>query len=266
MPDSWIDPGNLQGDRLNGWYLRSPHEIEKERQAAAARRYQDFFYGPAASNPDPGSDGGTSAPDRDTTDGFAPSVPPTSQDVDPGFTWVAAGPNRWRSVRIEQDDQSPDPTSAGLKSFDGPMGAPERGYGIVVDAPPTSQPGPRGQFVQQAAASPGFWDYWSPRGCANCHGYTPGTLPPVGGQSPLPPNYSPRSGGASGQGGSQPDRRDKKECEQQLESDSQICGRLPRREDVAICRGTASERYAYCRRPDGTIGFPRLETKGGRRP
>lgn len=45
----------------------------------------------------------------------------------------------------------------------------------------------------------------------------------------------------------------------------QICGRLQDPRDVAICRGTASARYAHCLRPDGTIGFPHLETKGGRR-
>jgi hypothetical protein len=140
-------------------------------------------------------------------------------------------------------------------------------HGAPGDAPLSPAADSRAsQYVQVAATTPGFWDYWSPRGCANCHGYTPGTLPPVGGQSPLPPSYSPRSGSGNGQGGSQPDRREKKECEQQLESDTQICGRLPRRDDIAICRATASDRYAYCLRPDGTIGFPHLETRGGRRP
>lgn len=125
---------------------------------------------------------------------------------------------------------------------------------------------PAGQY-QLAAASPrGFWDYWSPKGCQNCHGYTPDTLPPVGGQSPFPPNYSPRAGGGSGDSGAQPRGRDKKECDQQAASDSQICGRLRSPQDIAICRETASRRYAHCLRPDGTIGFPPLETKGGRRP
>jgi hypothetical protein len=125
--------------------------------------------------------------------------------------------------------------------------------------------GRAGHYVQLAATSPSFWDYWSPRGCENCHGYTPDTLPPVGGQSPFPFGRSTRDGGRSGEGSSQPERRDKKECDLQLDSDSQICGRLPSPGDVAICRGTATERYAYCRRPGGTIGFPRLETRGGRR-
>jgi hypothetical protein len=144
---------------------------------------------------------------------------------------------------------------------------PDQDYRVGGPEPLSSGAGGRASpYVQVAATSPGFWDYWSQRGCANCHGYTPGTLPPIGGHLPLPPGYSPRSGRSDRQGGTQPDRRDKRECEQQLESDTEICGRLPRRDDIAICRATASDRYAYCRRPDGTIGFPHLETRGGRRP
>ena len=125
---------------------------------------------------------------------------------------------------------------------------------------------PTGQY-QLAAASPrGFWDYWSPRGCQNCHGYTPDTLPPIGGQSPFPPSYSPRTGGGGGERGAQSGGGQKKECDQQLASDSQICGRLRSPQDIAICRETASRRYSHCLRPDGTIGFPSLETRGGRRP
>jgi len=51
-----IDPARLNGDALTRWYLRSPADIEKERQADAARAYDDFFAG----NPAPlrTSDGG----------------------------------------------------------------------------------------------------------------------------------------------------------------------------------------------------------------
>lgn len=38
-----IDPARLDGDALTNWYLRSPADIEAERQAAAAQRYGDFF-------------------------------------------------------------------------------------------------------------------------------------------------------------------------------------------------------------------------------
>ena len=87
-----------------------------------------------------------------------------------------------------------------------------------------------GIALPTATAAPGARDYWTPRGCANCHGYTPDTLPPIGGAS-----------------------------------DSAICGRLRNPDDIRICRSTASERSAFCRRRDGFIGFPSLETRGGRR-
>lgn len=38
-----IDPTHLQGDALARWYLRSPSDVEQERQAAAERTYADFF-------------------------------------------------------------------------------------------------------------------------------------------------------------------------------------------------------------------------------
>ena len=38
-----IDPARLDGDALIRWYLRSPTDIEQERQASAAQNYNDFF-------------------------------------------------------------------------------------------------------------------------------------------------------------------------------------------------------------------------------
>jgi hypothetical protein len=38
-----IDPARLDGDALTRWYLRSPTDIEQERQADAAQRYADFL-------------------------------------------------------------------------------------------------------------------------------------------------------------------------------------------------------------------------------
>jgi hypothetical protein len=38
-----IDPARLEGNALTSWYLRSPTDIEQERQAAATQRYADFF-------------------------------------------------------------------------------------------------------------------------------------------------------------------------------------------------------------------------------
>lgn len=121
-----------------------------------------------------------------------------------------------------------------------------------------------GRGYKMAAASPrGFLDYWSPRGCSSCHGYTPETLPPVGGRPLFPPNTSPRSGGS---GRSEPDRRRPKQCELQYESDSRICGRQPSPQDVAICRASASERLGYCLRTNGEVGSPPLDTARRLRP
>ena len=131
MSESWIDPGSLEGDALRQWYLRSPADLERERQEAAARRYQDFFYGSApGNNPDPRFGPEVPASGQGIDPAFAPPAPsgdidpgfamsPPSRDIDPGFTWVAAGPNRFRSVRIATDGQSTLPTSPAITSDNG---------------------------------------------------------------------------------------------------------------------------------------------------
>lgn len=43
MPYSPVDPASLSGDALDQWYRRTPDDIERERQAAAQARYDDFF-------------------------------------------------------------------------------------------------------------------------------------------------------------------------------------------------------------------------------
>jgi hypothetical protein len=45
MADRQIDPARLQGEALRQWYLRSPEDLEREREAADAQRYEDFFGG-----------------------------------------------------------------------------------------------------------------------------------------------------------------------------------------------------------------------------
>lgn len=128
MPDGSIDPGSLEGDALTSWYLKSPAKIEEERQAAAAKRYQDFFYAPSGPDPDPGFARQTSSEDRDVDPDIAVSLSP--QDVDPGFTWTQVGPNRFRSVKNTPDDG----TSPGSTSYSAP--------------PPASQPDIIGQYPE----------------------------------------------------------------------------------------------------------------------
>ncbi|MDB5437504.1 MAG: hypothetical protein JWR47_3761 [Phenylobacterium sp.] len=38
-----VDPARLQGEALSRWYLRSPADIEQERQERAAKAHEDFF-------------------------------------------------------------------------------------------------------------------------------------------------------------------------------------------------------------------------------
>jgi hypothetical protein len=43
MPLRQFDPASLEGEALRRWYIRSPDDIEVERQSAEAQRYDNFF-------------------------------------------------------------------------------------------------------------------------------------------------------------------------------------------------------------------------------
>jgi hypothetical protein len=60
-----IDPARLDGDALTRWYLRSPADIEQERQQAAAQRYEDFFGGNGAADDRSDAPGTQSSPGID---------------------------------------------------------------------------------------------------------------------------------------------------------------------------------------------------------
>ena len=109
---------------------------------------------------------------------------------------------------------------------------------------------------QLAAASPrGFWDYWSPQGCRNCHRYTPETLPPIGGPPPFPPDYSPRTGGGSGDSARPRDKwSDRPQCNQQFEADRKICQTAKNSE----CWQNQNRRLGHCSRT-GEVGTPPLK-------
>lgn len=106
MPDGWIDPGILEGGELTRWYLRSSAEVEREREAGAAKRHKEFFYGPSGAGSDPGFADEPPATYRATDRGFVAPHPSTSRYVDPGFSWVRAGQNRWHGERIAADARS----------------------------------------------------------------------------------------------------------------------------------------------------------------
>lgn len=79
----------------------------------------------------------------------------------------------------EPDERSASPTGRSQARVDGPSPASLNMYQPAAASP-----------------SPGFWDYWSFRGCRSCHGYTPKTLPPVGGHSPFRRDNSVHRGDA----------------------------------------------------------------------
>jgi hypothetical protein len=219
--------GQIDPARLDGDALKQWYLRSPADIQDERRQAEDRTYNAFFSQPD--------EPQPD--EALAPPPPATTSKDDPSgnddLVWRQVGPNRFRSERAAFD-----PTLAS-----------------AADS---------GSYQLAATTFP-RWGRWPIWGCANCHDPQAGALRPDSLPS-RPPMFSPRSGGATGYGGSEPDRRDKKECDQQYESDSQTCGRLKSPKDVAICRGTASDRFAHCLRPDGTIGFPHLETRGGRRP
>lgn len=108
--DGQMDPTRLSGEALRRWYLRTPDEIERVRQAAASRRHADFFGGLRWRDPDP--DFALQAPERNPDPGFGIPAPPspdpglgieleTSQPViDPGARWTHSSPDRWRRDRV----------------------------------------------------------------------------------------------------------------------------------------------------------------------
>jgi hypothetical protein len=160
VPDGWTDPTGLDGDALTQWYLRSPAEIEQERQAAADQRYQDFFYGSDKTDPTSGS---YSAPEPGV--GSDPVVGPTAVDSD------AARPDGSGSVPPLQDETlpvysatTPDLTlKPAATPFDGPFLPPLTFHPIPatarwsrVGAPASAPSGlPRGSQANPSAYSAG---------------------------------------------------------------------------------------------------------------
>lgn len=83
MPRMIVDPARLEGDELRRWYLRSPAEIQEERQADAAQQYEDFFRHTSANSPL-----------------AATAPPPPYAGASPDeVLWVATGNGGYRAVR-----------------------------------------------------------------------------------------------------------------------------------------------------------------------
>jgi hypothetical protein len=130
--------------------------------------------------------------------------------------------------------------------FGNSEGPPSSPRDSIADASP--------RRMQMAAASArGFWDYWSPKGCGNCHGYTPETLPPVGGHTPFPPDRSERRGGSDGSRPPKGEWSDRPQCNQQFEEDRRIC----RKAKSPDCWERSHIRLEHCDRT-GDVSIPPL--------
>ena len=199
-----IDPARLEGDALRPWLLRSPADIERERQETAQRRYDNFF-----------------APIKPTLPpGDAQRVGVSDESgIEPTGLWVQSTPNRWS-----------------IQATSKPYAAPRMMGGGSVAV----QPAP------------------DDRVCRACHWGGVPPLPP--GMAPLPRDIPPSSPSPS-----KPQERDRKQCEQQLESDTDVCSQQANDQSKAICRGDAMNRYAHCRQT-GEVGVPSLFNPTRRRP
>jgi hypothetical protein len=80
MPQRPVDPASLEGEALTRWYLRTPDEIEAERNTGQEQRYREFFGGLQT--------GGDNQ--RHTL---------SAPELDPDVLWVANGSGGYRAVR-----------------------------------------------------------------------------------------------------------------------------------------------------------------------
>ena len=111
MAERQIDPSRLQGEALQRWYLRSPQDIEQDRQAVAAQRYDDFFRAIPGADIDPRMSRRPTSHIQDVDPGIGLGRETPGPDIDPGFSWIPAGPNRWRKKQHAAAATQPTPLS-----------------------------------------------------------------------------------------------------------------------------------------------------------
>jgi len=90
MPRTAVDPARLEGEALRRWYLRTPDEIAAAKQAADARRHQDFS-GPASQSAE-----------RAVNAAYSPGHRPSASGDE--VLWVATGRGGYRAIRPGESD------------------------------------------------------------------------------------------------------------------------------------------------------------------
>lgn len=100
-----VDPNLLEGEELKQWYLRTPDEIEAEREAARMRRFNEFF----------GRTGEVEPSDAARAAGSG-TLPPSGDD------------GRWQEARVAIRPPAPLAPTGGMR-----IGIPNETTGISVD-------------------------------------------------------------------------------------------------------------------------------------
>lgn len=136
MAERQIDPSRLQGEALRRWYLRSPQDLEQERQAAQARRYDEFFRATPSADIDPGNSRRPASPVWDADPSISLNLGTAGTDIDPEISWVSAGANRWRRVNV-----SSTPSTSNSRALSAPGNAGD-GSSRASPAAPLSPPRP----------------------------------------------------------------------------------------------------------------------------
>lgn len=90
MPVRQIDPVRLQGEALRRWYLRTPDEIEQERQTRQAQHYQAFF-------------GAESLEAREGVESLSQATPQIAPP-DADALWMASGHGGYRKIQRSKSD------------------------------------------------------------------------------------------------------------------------------------------------------------------
>ena len=120
MDWSPVDPSSLMGNDLTRWYLRSPDEIEQQRQAAQAQRYEEFFGRIAPARP-PAALPGLTDQDADVATDDGANRGATSwqrPDQSPDGPWAET---QAQPIRLAAAQQTTAPGNVGCLLCHGPV-------------------------------------------------------------------------------------------------------------------------------------------------
>ena len=109
MPASPVDPARLNGQALARWYLRSPEEIEWQRQQAAMQQHRAYFGGPQSAQSD-FDQSNRAVLDRRTSGLDDQNLGVSSRgDVDPGFRADFETSSRWPGMSAQEPSRVVEP-------------------------------------------------------------------------------------------------------------------------------------------------------------